>query len=75
MRLSHKISNITPHAESYSEPSETSKMEIFKKIVNNWKFLTIFAKSSILGNDLGSKYIPDIIQNQLPGGVLEKKRS
>ena len=30
------------------EPDETSKMELFVKIVNNIKLLTIFTKSSIL---------------------------
>ena len=30
------------------EPSETSKMELFVKIVNDIKLLTIFTKSSIL---------------------------
>ena len=30
------------------EPGETSKMELFVKIVNNIKLLTIFTKSSIL---------------------------
>ena len=28
----------------YLEPSETSKMEFFKKIINDWKRLTISAK-------------------------------
>ena len=35
-------------SDAYSEPSRTSKMELFAKIVNGWKLLTIFAKSSIL---------------------------
>ena len=30
------------------EPSETSKMELFVKIVSDIKLLTIFTKSSIL---------------------------
>ena len=33
--------------ELYAERSQTSKMELFSKIVNVWKLLTIFAKSSI----------------------------
>ena len=41
--------------EAYSEPSGTSKMEFFAKIVNGWKPLTIFAKSSILDIRLGSE--------------------
>ena len=34
-------------ADAYSESSQTSKMELFAKIVNDQKPLTIFAKSSI----------------------------
>ena len=34
--------------ETHSELNQTSKMDIFVKIVNGWKRLTIFAKSSIL---------------------------
>ena len=33
--------------EAYSEPSQTSKMELFVKIDNKLKPLTIFSKSSI----------------------------
>ena len=33
---------------TFLEPSQTSKMELFVKIVNGNKLLTIFAKSSIL---------------------------
>ena len=33
--------------ELYAELSQTSKMELFAKIVNVWKLLTIFAKNSI----------------------------
>ena len=36
-------------AEMSSEPCQTSKMEHFAKIVNNFLPLTIFAKCSILG--------------------------
>ena len=36
------------NSEAYSEPCQTSKMEVFTKIVNGFSFLTIFAKSSIL---------------------------
>ena len=35
-------------AETYSEPSQTSKMEFFLIIVNDGKLLSIFAKKSIL---------------------------
>ena len=40
----------------YSEWSQTSKMELFAKIVHGVQLLTIFSKSSILGVWLGSKY-------------------
>ena len=42
--------------EALSEPSQTSKMEHFAKLVNYRKPLTIFAKGSILDFWLGSKY-------------------
>ena len=35
-------------AETYSEPSQTSKVEFFVIIVNDGKLLSIFAKKSIL---------------------------
>ena len=34
--------------ERYSEPSQTSEMELFTKTVNGLKPLTVFAKKSIL---------------------------
>ena len=40
----------------YSESSQISKMEIFVKIINSWKRVTIFAKSYILGAWQGSEY-------------------
>ena len=42
-----KYSDIA-HPEPYSEPSQTSKMELLAKIVNSLKPLTIFPKCSIL---------------------------
>ena len=36
------------HTEAYSEPSRISKMELFAKIFNERKMLTIFAKSFFL---------------------------
>ena len=33
---------------TFLEPSQTSKMELFVKIINGIKLLTIFTKSSIL---------------------------
>ena len=32
-------------SEKYSEPRQTSKMDIFAKIVNGFLFVSIFAKS------------------------------
>ena len=42
--------------ESYSEPFQTSKMELFTKIVNEVKLLTNFAKIIILDLCQGSEY-------------------
>ena len=41
---------------AFLEPSETSKMELYVKIVNDIKLLTIFTESSILDFWMGSKY-------------------
>ena len=43
-------------SEVYFEPLQTSKMELFAKIVNGLKLLTNFAKCSILDVCRGSKY-------------------
>ena len=40
--------DITCITEAHSEPSKTSKMNLFEKLPNGRKALTIFAKSSIL---------------------------
>ena len=40
----------------YSEPSQTSKVELFAKAVNDWKSLTTFRKSFILDGWQGSEY-------------------
>ena len=42
-------------SEAHSEPGQTSKMECFAKIVNNFLSLTTFVKSSILDIRLGSE--------------------
>ena len=42
--------------EAYSEGSETSKVEIFEKIVNSKLPEIIFSKSPILDVRLGSEY-------------------
>ena len=38
------------------KPSQTSKMEIFRKTVNDLNSQTIFAKISILNASMGSEY-------------------
>ena len=43
-------------AETYLEPYQTSKMELFVKIVSGFWLLTIFAKRSILNIWQGSEY-------------------
>ena len=45
---SHLNKNVIPPADSRFGPSQASKMELFTKIVNGfkWTFLTIFARSS-----------------------------
>ena len=42
--------------ESHSEPSQTTKVELFAKIVNGSKSLIVFAGSSFLDDWFGSKY-------------------
>ena len=49
------------NTEAYSKTSRKSKMELFTKISNGFKLLTIFAKSSILDVRLGSKYVSVIL--------------
>ena len=59
----HKIKKIVSqsvyfcwqNAKAFSEHCQTSKMDLFVKIVNGWKQLAIFAKSSIIDVQLGSK--------------------
>ena len=41
---------------AHSGPSQTSKMELFTKVVNDLKPLSIFAKSVILDVWLGYEY-------------------
>ena len=45
--------------ESYSEPGQTSKMNIFAKIVNGYELFTIFVKDSIVDVWQWSEYITD----------------
>ena len=44
------------YAETYLEPYQICKIELFAKIVNSWKPLTIFASNSILDVWQGSQY-------------------
>ena len=54
-------------SEAYSEPCQTSKMEVFTKIVSSFLLLTIFTKSSIL--DVWQ----DFEQASSPSNDLQKK--
>ena len=47
--------------ETYPEPFETSKMECFAKIVNEFYTLTVFTKRSILDIWQGSEYASDFL--------------
>ena len=49
----------------YSEPSQTSMMKPFTKIVKIFQLLTIFAKSSILDFRLGSGYASGVKINKI----------
>ena len=48
-------------AETYSEPSQISKMNVLAKIVNGFQSLLIFPKSSILDVWLGSEYVSKLL--------------
>ena len=43
-------------SQEYSEPFQTSKMDVFSKTENGFLFLTVFAKSSILDVWLYSEF-------------------
>ena len=47
------------NSEAYSEPCQTSKMEVFAKIMNGFSFLTIFAKSCILDVWQDSEFVSE----------------
>ena len=49
------MGNIEKHIETYWVHGQISKIELFLKIVNDWKLLTYFAKSPILDVWLVSK--------------------
>ena len=44
------------NSEAYSEPCQTTKIEVFAKKVNSFSFFTIFAKSSILDVEQDSEF-------------------
>ena len=48
------------YSEMFSEPCQTAKMELFVKIVNDLKPLTIFAKRSVFGVWQNCEYASDI---------------
>ena len=50
------------YREVYPEPSETSKMKIFEKLVNDFQPLTIFDKCSISGVSQGSNTSLDTVR-------------
>ena len=54
--FSHLIKNIMVTPEFHSEPSQTSKVELFAKTVNGSELLIVFARSSILDDWSGSEY-------------------
>ena len=49
------------NAELHAEPTKILKMEFFAKIVNHWKLLIIFTKSSVLDVWVGSEYISELV--------------
>ena len=51
-----------PPVETHSGPSQASKMELFARIVSNFKLMliTIFAKSSIVDVSNGPDYAFDM---------------
>ena len=52
--ITHYSWTSSEYPEAYLEPSRTSEMELFAKIVKGFQPLTIFAKSFILDVGLGS---------------------
>ena len=56
----------------HSELNQTSTMKFFAKVVNCWKPLTIFVKSSTLDVWLGSEYFSSVGQIDHKGRVTKK---
>ena len=60
--------------EAYLEPCQTSKMELFTKIVNGFSYLNIFAKSSISDVSQNSEFASEVsndLQNHMFARVLK----
>ena len=55
-KLYNILQYLLQNAGGYSEPSQTCKIELFTKIVNSWKLLTISARNFILNVWGGSEY-------------------
>ena len=49
--------------KAYSEPSQTSKMDLFARIISSFQPLTIFAKNSILDASLGDELMNLFLRN------------
>ena len=66
--------DICTAAEAYSEPSHTSKMELFAIIVKGFQPLNSFAKISIIDVWLGSQYTFALVAASLNGENVFQKR-
>ena len=53
------------NTETYPDPFEISKMELFADIGNGWKPLTSFTRSSILDVYQGSEYVSVTISDKM----------
>ena len=60
-------------SQTHSEPCETSKMELFAKLVNHFQSLNIFPKSSILDIYQGSDYASDYMTRCILANVQIKR--
>ena len=60
--FSYKIPPVAASAEVYSEPCQKFKTELFAKIVNDWKSLTIVTKAS-----------PEMLDRALNTPLLNKR--
>ena len=70
------VENTKTETETYLKSSQTTKMELFAKIVNGWKLLTIFTKRSILVFWYCFEYVHEICSNvALKTSELRRYRS